>query len=117
MFFARLFLLRQLSLYSLFILSLFSVFALESWLVLNLNAYYNIAMSAEEKKTIAYIVACISEFARSTGLNTQEAFRYLSNHGGIDFLIEFYDVEHTLSLNEAVDDLKAVAQRAGGLIA
>ena len=74
-------------------------------------------MSAEEKKTIAYIVACISEFARATGLNTQEAFRYLNNHGGIDFLIEFYDVEHTLSFDEAVEDLKAVTQRAGGLIA
>ena len=74
-------------------------------------------MSAEEKKIIAYIVACISEFARATGLNTQEAFKYLSNHGGIDFLIEFYDIEHTLSFDEAVDDLKMVTQRSGGLIA
>jgi hypothetical protein len=85
--------------------------------VFNLNAYYNIDMSAEEKKTIAYIVACISEFAQATGLNTREAFRYLNNFGGIDFLIEFYDVEHTLSFDETVNDLKAVTQRAGGLIA
>jgi hypothetical protein len=74
-------------------------------------------MSVEEKKTIAYIVACISEFARATGLNTKEAFRYLYNYGGIDFLFEFYDVEHTLSFDDAVDDLKAVTQREGGLIA
>ena len=74
-------------------------------------------MSTDKKKKIAYIVACISEFARATGLNTQEAFRYLNNHGGIDFLLEFYDVEHTLSFEEAVDDLKMVTQKAGGLIA
>ena len=74
-------------------------------------------MSAEEKRIIAYVVACVGEFARATGLNTQEAFRYLNNHGGIDFLIEFYDVEHTLSFENAVDDLKAVTQKAGGLIA
>jgi hypothetical protein len=74
-------------------------------------------MSIEDKKTIAYIVACVSEFARATGLNPQEAFRYLYDHGGIDFLFEFYDVEHTLSFDDAIDDLKAVTQKAGGLIA
>jgi hypothetical protein len=70
-----------------------------------------------ERKKIAYIIACISEFADATGLTAQEAFRYLNLHGGIDFLIECYDTEHTLSLRDAVDDLKIVAQKSGGLIA
>ena len=73
-------------------------------------------MNIEERKTIAYIIACISEFARSTGLSPQEAFRYLYSYGGIDFLIEYYDVEHLLSLDDAVDDLKLVTRKSGGMI-
>ena len=65
---------------------------------------------------VAYIVACISEFARKSGLTAQEAFRYLNIHGGIDFLIECYDTEHLLSLQDTVDDLITITQRAGGLI-
>jgi hypothetical protein len=73
-------------------------------------------MKSEEQKKIEYAVACISEFARATGLNTKEAFRYLYNHGGIDFLIDCYDTEHLLSLDDAVDDLKIVTQKSGGMI-
>jgi len=74
-------------------------------------------MNSEERKMIAYIVACINEFAGSTGLSAQEAFKYLYSHGGIDFLMDYYDTEHILSLHDTVDDLKLVAQQAGGLIA
>jgi hypothetical protein len=49
-------------------------------------------------------------------LTAQEAFRYLNLYGGIDFLIDCYDTEHTLSLHDAVEDLKLVAQKTGGLI-
>jgi hypothetical protein len=77
---------------------------------------YNAGMSNEEKNTIGYIVACVSEFARATNLSAQEAFRYLYDYGGVDFLIEYYDIEHTLSLDDAVDDLLAVTHRAGGLL-
>jgi hypothetical protein len=78
---------------------------------------YDVGMgkSADEKK-IGYIVACVSEFARSTDLDVREAFRYLYNNGGITFLVECYDAEHTLSFEEAVEDLKRVAQQAGGQI-
>lgn len=85
--------------------------------MLNWIADYNNSMKSEEKKIIAYIVACISEFARATGLTEQEAFRYLHIHGGMDFLIEYYDTEHVLSFDTAVEDLKIIAQKSGGLIA
>jgi len=74
-------------------------------------------MKSEERKMIAYIVACISEFAGSTGLSKQDAFKYLYSHGGIDFLVECYDTEHVLSFQDAIDDLKIITQQAGGLIA
>ena len=73
-------------------------------------------MDKQEQKMIAYIVACISEFSRKSGLTTQEAFRYLYNHGGIDFLIECYDTEHLLSLQDAIEDLTTITQKSGGII-
>ena len=71
-------------------------------------------MSTNEQKMIAYIVACVGEFARNSKLTVKEAFRYLYTYGGIDFLMEFYDTEHLLSLQDAVEDLKIIAQKSGG---
>jgi len=34
----------------------------------------------------------------------------------MDFLVEFYDVEHTLSFEDAVHDLTLVSQQNGGKI-
>jgi len=72
-------------------------------------------MKNEERKMIAYVVACINEFAGSTGMSIQDAFKYLYSHGGIDFLVECYDAEHLLSFQDVIDDLKLVTQKAGGL--
>ncbi len=74
-------------------------------------------MSSEDRKMLAYVIACVGEFARATALTTQEAYRYLDYHGGIDFLLEYYDAEHLLSFDDAIDDLKTIAQRSGGLLA
>ncbi|MCL2112163.1 MAG: DUF3791 domain-containing protein [Clostridiales bacterium] len=74
-------------------------------------------MRSEQRKTIAYIVACVGEFARATGTSAQEAFCYLEAHGGIDFLIECYDTEHLLSLHDAVEDLITITRRSEGMIA
>ncbi|MCL2150635.1 MAG: DUF3791 domain-containing protein [Coriobacteriia bacterium] len=38
-------------------------------------------------------------------------------YGGIDFLFEHYEAEHSLSLQDAVDDLIVLTQRSGGLLA
>ena len=83
----------------------------------NSLSVYNNVMKSEERKRIAYIVACIGEFARASGMAAQDAFNYLHRYGGIDFLIECYDTEHLLSLHDAVEDLKLVTQRSGGMIA
>lgn len=41
---------------------------------------------------------------------------YIRRFKGIDFLTEFYDVEHTLSFNDCVDDLTIVCQNNGGTL-
>ena len=69
-----------------------------------------------ERKMIDYIVVCINEFASNKELSQQEAFRYLYANRGIEFLTENYEIEHTLSLQDAVHDLSVVCQNNGGLI-
>lgn len=74
------------------------------------------SMAKEEINLLNYIVVCISEFAGRYGLHAREAYIYLNRYKGIDFLTEFYDVEHTLSFDDVVDDLTAICRKNGGVI-
>lgn len=73
-------------------------------------------MPVAERNLLNYIVVCISEFAATHGLHMRDAYVYLRDHKGIDFLKEFYDVEHTLSFEDVIDDLTAVCRQNGGAI-
>ena len=67
-------------------------------------------------KYLHYHIMCISAFAQSKNISEKESFNYLEEHKGIDFLEEFYDVEHCLSLDDAVIDLTRVCKNNGGNI-
>ena len=69
-----------------------------------------------DKKIIQYTVACVNEFAANKSLTEKQAFDYLCKHGAIEFLVEFYDVEHTLSFDEAVHDMTLISRQNGGEI-
>lgn len=71
-------------------------------------------MSKEEQKMIDYIVVCVNEFADKLGLNYKEAFNYLNRYKVIKFIKENYKIEHTLSLEDAIDDMIIVATNNGG---
>lgn len=68
------------------------------------------------KAVIDYVMAAIIEFGRRHGLTIREASNYLNRFKGLDFLEEFYDVEHTLSFNDCVDDLTVVCRNNGGAL-
>lgn len=68
------------------------------------------------KNKIAYIIAMISEFATAHSLTTPQAYRYLERFQGIDFLNRFYNVEHTFSFEDTVEDLTAYCHRKGGAL-
>lgn len=74
-------------------------------------------MSKETYNRIGYTVMCISLFASTHQMEQAVAYRYLKEYGGIAFLKEFYDVEHLLSLEEAVEDMTAICQKNGGKVA
>lgn len=71
-------------------------------------------MTKTELHVLDYIVVCISEFANQYKMHMRDAYLYLSRYKGIEFLKEFYDVEHTLSFEDVMADLTAVCRRNGG---
>ena len=70
----------------------------------------------ELRKEINYAFACVSEFADRHKLSKQEAFKYLYRYKGIEFLKENYEIEHTLSLDDALDDLFIICRNNGGTL-
>ena len=69
---------------------------------------------SETKKMINYTVVCVNEFADRFKISAKEAFSYLYDHQGIAFLKENYDIEHTLSFEDAIEDLALVCRNNGG---
>lgn len=67
-----------------------------------------------DKEIIDYVMTAIIEFSRRYGLTIKEASNYLNRFKGIDFLTEYYDVEHTLSFKDCVDDLTVICLNNGG---
>ncbi|MDR2720008.1 MAG: DUF3791 domain-containing protein [Nitrososphaerota archaeon] len=75
--------------------------------------------TATENKTykiLSYVVLCIKKFATAFNLSFIESYRYLENYGGLQFILDHYEIEHTLSINDAVEDLQAICRKNGGLI-
>lgn len=65
---------------------------------------------------IEYVVACVGAFAQRFKLSNSQAYAYLRRFSGIDFLLECYAAEHTLSIDDAVSDLQLVCRQKGGRI-
>ena len=68
------------------------------------------------KYQIPYTNACIRAFGRRFSISTKEAFEYMNKYQGIAFLIEFYDIEHLQSIEDAVDDLIVCCRNNGGYL-
>jgi len=58
----------------------------------------------------------VSAFSDKKCMNQKDAFNYLNDNGGIGFLVDCYEAEHTLSLDDAVNDLTLVCRNNGGTI-
>ena len=71
-------------------------------------------MSREERNRISFYVACIGAFAGRFSVSNAFAYNYLSQYKGLDFIYDFYDIEHTFSIDDVVDDMVKVCYRNGG---
>lgn len=63
---------------------------------------------------IEYVVCCVGAFASKFRLTNAQAYAYLRRFGGVDFLIDCYAAEHTLSIDDAVDDIATICLQKGG---
>ena len=79
-----------------------------------LRNIYN--LDKKKNNQIEYLVTCIGAFAEKYNLAIPQAYSYLKRFTGIDFLIECYDIEHTLSIENAVEDLQQLCYNHGGKI-
>lgn len=70
-------------------------------------------MSERDGKIIDYIVVIVSEYAEHRAISVADAFALLYASGGIDALVENYDIEHTLPLMSTVEGLDALVARSG----
>lgn len=69
-----------------------------------------------DKYQIPYFNACIMAFGKRYGIETKAAYQYLRRFKALDFLLDFYKIEHTLSIEDAVDDMTVICKNNGGLL-
>lgn len=74
------------------------------------------AMSKEQTNMIEYLVCVIGAFARQFSLTNAKAYQYLRQYKGLDFLTKHYGVEHTQSIEDAVEDIAIICNRHGGAL-
>ena len=69
------------------------------------------------KEIIQYVICCVGAFSQRFQQTNAEAYAYLRKYKAIDFLIDCYAAEHTLSIEDAVDDMAQICEMQGGHIA
>lgn len=61
-----------------------------------------------------YMTGCIGAFAVRYSISNLHAYEYLNRYGAIEFLEKFYDMEHTQSIEDTVNDCIDICKRNGG---
>ena len=65
---------------------------------------------------IEHVVAFVGTFAQRFNLSNIKANAYLHRSTGIEFFLDCYATEQTLSIDDAVSDLQVICQREGDRI-
>lgn len=71
-------------------------------------------MSQLDKNILEFLVALVSEFAARFSITQDKAYNYIRQYKGLDFYFKHYNILHTLSFDENVDDLILVCAKNGG---
>ena len=71
----------------------------------------------ELNNRIEYMVTCIGDFAAQHSMTPAGAYAFLKKYNGLSFLSDCYDVEHTQSVQTAVEAMSEVCIRNGGVLA
>lgn len=71
-------------------------------------------MSVQEHNMLEFLVALVSEFAARIGITQDVAYNYIREHHGLEYYFRHYNILHTLSFEENVEDLIQVCANHGG---
>ena len=71
-------------------------------------------MSKIDTSQINWTVVCVYEFAKDKAMKPKAAFRYLLSCGGIQYLKDFFAIEHTLSWDDTIEALDIICRQNGG---
>ena len=70
----------------------------------------------ETKNRIDYTVMIVRDFADAHSMSPRQAHSYLRRYKAMDYMEQFYDVEHTLSPSDTVETLDIISRKNGGTI-
>jgi hypothetical protein len=73
-------------------------------------------LDKETSDKVSFITFIIPEFAAKFRINAQEAYRYLKQYGGLDFLYEHWWALHTDNEYYTLLDLYDVCRENGGYL-
>ncbi|MBQ0063449.1 MAG: DUF3791 domain-containing protein [Prevotella sp.] len=73
-------------------------------------------MGKHQSDILEYIICCVGVFAERFSLTNSQAFKYMQEHQGLTFLQKHYNILHTLSLDDAVEDCARICLRHGGAL-
>lgn len=71
-------------------------------------------MSRKEKNTLEFLVALVAELAAHLGITQDAAYNYIREHKGLEYYFKHYNILHTLSFEENVEDMLLVCANHGG---
>lgn len=71
---------------------------------------------SKQKSMINFTVVCVNEFAKIHNISKKEAFQYLFKFKAVEFIKENYEIEHTLSLDNVLEDISILCRKNGGLL-
>lgn len=71
-------------------------------------------MSRKDKNMLEFLVALVTEFAARLDISQDVAYNYIREYRGLEYYFKHYNILHTLSFEENVEDLLQVCANYGG---
>ncbi len=65
---------------------------------------------------LEFLVALVSELAAHLGISQDTAYNYIREYKGLEYYFKHYNILHTLSFEENVEDILQVCANNGGLL-
>lgn len=69
-----------------------------------------------DKKKLLFYISCIFDYAEMSNINYKDSYFFLKENKCIQYLIENYDIEHTLSKEDTLEALTYISNNNSVII-